>query len=819
MQSPTHPAYRPQPPACDTVETFEESICNHVRYSLGKVWQNLSQRDLFVAVALAVRDRLIDQMFETAARYRKADAKRLYYLSMEFLIGRLLGTNLQNLGLHTICEEALLRMGVDLEALCESESDPALGHGGLGRLAACMLDSMATLGMPGYGYGINYDYGLFKQTIDNGYQHETPDLWRTYGAAWQLERPDEFCRVPLYGRLDSSQGAPRWVEAREVIGIPADIPVVGYGGRTVNYLRLFAARSSADFDMQSFQQGEYLQAVAQQIASEAISKILYPSDAVDAGRELRLVQEYFLASCAVQDIMRRYLKSHVTFDEFPTQVAIHLNDTHPALAVAECMRLFLDEHGLEWDTAWHLTHTATAYTNHTLLPEALETWPVPLLERVLPRHLQIIYEINARFLQHVDHVTPGAPDRLRHLSLIEEGEPKRVRMTHLAVVGSHAINGVSALHSELLKTWLLPDFYQLWPGRFSNKTNGVTQRRWLLKANPSLAQLLNDTIGTAWITDLEALRGLEAHAPDRGLQRRFMDIKHDNKVRLAKLIAETTQTVIDPHALCDIQVKRIHEYKRQLLNILRIIHEYLGVVEDHVDPLVPRTYVFAGKAAPGYWEAKQLIKLIHNVSQVINNDPRVHGQIKVVFLPDYRVLLAEKIIPAADLSEHISLAGTEASGTSNMKFAMNGALTIGTFDGANIEIMEEVGKDNMFLFGLKAQEVLALQAPNAYDPRRLFQESTVIQRVIQALASNLFCPREPGLFTWIVRSLLDEGDRYKVLADLPAYIEMQHQVGETYKRPLLWTHKAMLNVARMGRFSSDRTVLEYARDIWHIQRL
>jgi starch phosphorylase len=818
MQSPTNPAPAHKPTLTDTVEAIEEAICHHVHYSLGKAWQNLSQRDLFVAVALAVRDRMVDKMFETAARYRKADAKRLYYLSMEFLIGRLLGTNMQNLGLLEVCQEALLRMGVDLEELREGESDPALGNGGLGRLAACFLDSLATLGMPGYGYGINYDYGLFKQEIENGYQREKPDLWRTHGAVWQIERPDEACMVPVYGKIDYSCGEPRWVDWRVVVGIPADIPIVGYGGKTVNYLRLFSARSSDEFDMQIFQQGDYLRAVEQKIASESISKVLYPSDAVKAGRELRLLQEYFLVACSMRDIFRRYLKSHTTFDAFPAQVAIQLNDTHPALAVAECMRLLLDDHRLPWETAWELTQAVMAYTNHTLLPEALEKWPVALLEYVLPRHLHIIYDINARFLQHAATTWPGDFERLRHLSLIEEGPQKQVRMAHLAVVGSHAINGVAALHSELLKTALMPDFYQLWPERFTNKTNGVTQRRWLLKANPLLADVLCSTIGDGWITNLEELRALEPYAQDRGFQRSFLDIKQANKVRLAKLIQETTQICVDPQALFDIQVKRIHEYKRQLLNVMRIIHEYLCLVEDQIDPVVPRTYVFAGKAAPGYWAAKQIIKLINNVSQVINNDPRVRGQIKVVFMPDYRVLLAEKIIPAADLSEHISTAGTEASGTSNMKFAMNGALTIGTLDGANIEIMEEVEKENIFIFGLKAQEIQELRAHGSYDPHAYYVRSPAIRRVVDAFTSNLFCPDEPGLFTWIARALLEEGDRYFHLADLPAYIETQHAIGEAYKHPMTWARKAILNVARIGKFSSDRTVLEYAQDIWHIQQ-
>jgi starch phosphorylase len=806
------------PALIDSVDALEEAICHHVRYSLGKAWQSLSERDLFVAVALAVRDRMVDKMFETAARYRKADAKRLYYISMEFLIGRLLGTNLQNLGLLEMCQEALLRMGVDLEELREGESDPALGNGGLGRLAACFLDSLATLGMPGYGYGINYDYGLFKQEIENGYQKEKPDLWRTHGATWQIERSDEACIVPVYGGIDHSQGAPRWVDWRVVVGVPADIPIVGYGGKTVNYLRLFSARSSDEFDMQIFQQGDYLRAVEQKIASEVISKVLYPSDAVDAGRELRLIQEYFLVACAMRDIFRRYLKSHATFEAFPSQVAIQLNDTHPALAVAECMRLLLDDYHLPWDAAWEFTRSVMGYTNHTLLPEALEKWPVALLEYVLPRHLQIIYDINERFLKHVTTTWPGDLDRMRRLSLIEEGPYKHVRMAHLAVVGSHAVNGVAALHTELLKTTLMPDFYQLWPERFTNKTNGVTQRRWLLKANPRLAEVLCSTIGDGWITNLDELRALEPYAQDRGVQHAFLDLKRANKERLAKMIRDTTDVVVDPHTLFDIHVKRIHEYKRQLLNVMRIVHEYLCVIEDHVEPTVPRTYIFAGKAAPGYWVAKQIIKLINNVSQVINSDPRVRGQIKVVFVPDYRVLVAEEIIPAADLSEHISTAGTEASGTSNMKFAMNGALTIGTLDGANIEIMEEVGKENIFIFGLKAQEIQELRSHGGYDPREYYRRYPEIRRVLDAFASNLFCPHEPGLFTWIVRALLDDGDHYFHLADLPGYIDTQHAVGEEFKRPLGWARKALLNIARIGKFSSDRTVLEYARDIWNIQR-
>ncbi|RMF89836.1 MAG: glycogen/starch/alpha-glucan phosphorylase, partial [Nitrospinota bacterium] len=655
----------------------------HARYSLGKEWEDLSPRDLFMALSLAVRDRLVDGMLKTEARYRQARAKRLYYLSMEFLIGRSLGNNLYNLDLWDLCQEMLSQMGIDLEALQEQERDAALGNGGLGRLAACFLDSLATLGMPGYGYGIHYEYGLFRQEIENGYQKEQPDTWLAQGMPWQIERPDEACRVPLYGRVEHTQDAQgrdvaRWIEQKVVIGVPYDIPIVGYGGETVNFLRLYAARSSQEFDMQIFNRGDYLKAVEQKISSEIISKVLYPSDSVEAGRRLRLTQEYFLVSCALQDIMRRYRQSEESLDAFPDRVAIQLNDTHPALVIVELMRLLVDEHGLPWDKAWEITQATCAYTNHTLLPEALEKWPVSLLGSVLPRHLELIQEINHRFLQQVATVWPGDAARLQRMSLIEEGDPQQVRMAHLAIVGSHAINGVAALHTELLKTTMVPDFYQLWPERFQNKTNAITPRRWLLKANPPLARLISATIGEGWITDLDQLRALEPYAQDAGFQEEFRKAKRSNKMRLARVIQETTGIAVDIDTLFDIQIKRIHEYKRQLLNVMHIMHEYFMLVEEQKPPLFPRTYIFAGKAAPGYWAAKQIIKLIHNVAQVINNDPRARGLITLVFLPDYRVSLAEKIIPAADLSEQISTAGTEASGTGNMKFALNGALTIGT---------------------------------------------------------------------------------------------------------------------------------------------
>src|SRR5438128_2111210 len=763
MQSPTNPAPAHKPALTDTVEAIEEAVYQQLHYSLGKAWQNLSPRDLFVAVALAVRDRMVDKMFETAARYRKADAKRLYYLSMEFLIGRLLGTNMQNLGLLEVCQEALLRMGVDLEELREGEADAALGNGGLGRLAACFLDSLATLGMPGYGYGINYEYGLFKQEIENGYQKEKPDHWRAHGSPWLIERPDEACIIPVYGRIEhvdnnDEKYHPAWTDWKVMIGVPADMPIVGYGGRTINYLRLYSAISDEEFDMQIFNQGDYIKAVEANVAAERVSKVLYPSDSVEAGRELRLLQEYFLVACAVRDIIRRYRRNHTTFDEFAEKVAIQMNDTHPALTVAELMRVLIDENALEWDEAWKITTATLGFTNHTLLPEALEKWSASLFERVLPRHLQIIYEINQRFSELVLSRFPGDWERLRRMSIIEEGERKQVRMGHLAIIGSHSVNGVAKLHSELVTSRLVPDFYQLWPEKFNNKTNGVTQRRWLLKANPKLAKLINRTVGDAWITDLNHLRDLEPWADDSGFQEEFRRIKRANKERLARVILDKTEIEVDPDSLFDVQVKRIHEYKRQLLNVLHIIHDYVTAIDEGKLPLVPRTYVFAGKAAPGYWAAKQIIKLINNVGQVINRDARVNEMMKVVFIPDYKVSLAERIIPAADLSEQISTAGKEASGTGNMKFAMNGALTIGTLDGANIEIKQEVGDDNIFIFGLRAEEIEMMREMRSYNPREYYDGNAAVRRVLDALQSKRFCADEPGLFTWIVDSLAGQDD-------------------------------------------------------------
>jgi glycogen phosphorylase len=606
---------------------------------------------------------------------------------------------------------------------------------------------------------------------------------------------------------------------RIVIGVPNDMPVAGFRGRTVNYLRLFTARASEDFDIEIFNRGDYIRAVEQKIASENISRVLYPSDSVLSGRELRLIQEYFLVACSLKDIVRRYLAGHSGFDDFPAKVAIQMNDTHPSLSVAELMRILMDEHGIAWERAWEITEASLGYTNHTLLPEALEKWPVSLMERVLPRHMEIIFGINHLFLRTVARRWPLDVGRQQRMSIIEEGPEKQIRMAHLAIVGCHAVNGVSKLHTELLKTSLAPDFASLWPERFSNKTNGVAPRRWLLKANPLLADLLTRTVGEGWITDLDQARAIEKYSADPAFRAEFMEIKHRNKERLANEVLRTTGVAIDPHSLFDVHVKRIHEYKRQLLNVMRIIHEYLRVVEDGEELSPPRTYIFAGKAAPGYWAAKQIIKLIGNVAKVINTDARLKGGIKVVFVPDYRVSLAEAIIPAADLSQQISTAGMEASGTGNMKLAMNGALTLATLDGANIEIMEEVGKPNIYTFGLSPEEVLWYRERHVYDPRNLCHQNPVLQRVMDNLAGNRFCPDEHGLFRWIVDEILDRGDRYFHMADLPSYIEASQRAEKEYIAGNAWAHKAILNVARMGTFSSDRTVREYARDIWKIQPL
>ena len=810
--------------SCDP-ESLRQSIQRHVRYTLARPPATLNPLELLKPVSLAVRDCLIDRLLATEQIYQQRDVKRLYYLSMEFLMGRWLSDNLCNLRLYDQCRAILNEdYGVVLEDVLEVEPDAGLGNGGLGRLAACFLESLATMGMPGFGYGIDYEYGMFKQEIVAGHQREKPDLWKAEGTPFYIERSHELCQIPLYGRIDYTRDSEgnrvgRWTDYKVVVGVPNDMPVAGYGGQTVNYLRLFTARSSQDFDIEIFNRGDYIRAVEQKIASENISRVLYPSDSVLSGKELRLIQEYFLVSCSLNDIIRRYLLKHNNFDDFPSKVAVQMNDTHPSLSVAELMRRLVDHYHIEWDRAWEITEATLGYTNHTLLPEALEKWPVPLMERVLPRHMEIIFGINHQFLRTVGRRWPVDADRQRRMSIIEEGPEKQVRMAHLAIVGSHAINGVSRLHTELLKNSLVPDFAHLWPERFSNKTNGVAPRRWILKANPRLAHLLTGTVGERWITDLQQVQEIERYSSDPAFQKSFLEIKRENKRKLAREVWKTTAVQIDPDSMFDVQVKRIHEYKRQLLNVMRIIHEYLSMVDDGVDLKVPRTYIFAGKAAPGYWAAKQIIKLINNVAQVVNSDPRVKEKIKVVFVPDYRVSLAEIIMPAADLSQQISTAGMEASGTGNMKLAMNGALTLGTLDGANIEIMEEVGEPNIYIFGLTPDDVRWYKEQGSYNPRDLYNGNPMLRRVMDSLATDRFCPDEQGLFRWIVDEILDRGDRYFHMADLPSYIEASQRAEKDYLDAATWARKAILNVARVGTFSSDRTIREYARDIWGIESI
>jgi glycogen phosphorylase len=804
-----------------TDASLAKGIKYHLRYTVGNRKEKASKQDICQALSYSLRCRLIDGLLKSEEIFRRKHAKRLVYLSAEFLIGQSLRNNLFNLGLLREAELATRELGFDLREITDTESDAPLGNGGLGRLAACFMESLASLGMPAYGFGINYQYGLFKQDIENGFQKEKPDHWQSYSSPWLIERPSEICTIPLFGRIEHGHdraGAynPMWVDWQVLVGLPYDIPIAGYGGDTVNNLRLYAARASDDFDIKIFNDGDYVRAVENKISMETVSKVLYPSDAIAAGKQLRLIQEYFMVACALRDTIRSFERDRpeVGMEQLHDYVAFQMNDTHPALVVAELMRVLVDEYALAWESAWRVTQAACAYTNHTLLPEALETWPVSLMEHVLPRHLQIIYEINRRFLEVVAANYPGDQRRLEQMSLISESCQREVRMANLAIVGSHSINGVAELHSHLVKTRLVPNFYQLWPERFNNKTNGVTQRRWLASCNPGLATLISRSIGDHWIKDFSLIRGLESHAGTLALGEDFLEVKRHNKEQLAALIFQTEQVKVDPSSLFDVQVKRIHEYKRQLLNAMHVMHTYLSLVDEGQIPAAPRTHIFAGKAAPGYWMAKLIIKLINNIAAVVNQDPRVHGLMKVVFIRDYRVSLAEAIIPGADLSEQVSTAGMEASGTGNMKFAMNGALTIGTLDGANVEILEEVGVENIFIFGLTAEEVETRR--RTYNPQDCYHASPAVRRVLDALRDNRFSPGEPGLFQPIIDSLLHRGDYYFHLADFDSYVAAQGRVSASFGDRAGWAHKAILNVARSAKFSSDRAVAEYARDIWGI---
>jgi len=800
------------------VEQIKEGFLRHRHYSLAKDEYTATDYDNFLSLAYTVRDMLFDRWIKTQQTYYNKDVKRVYYLSLEFLMGRTLGNALVNLGIQNEAEVAMKELGLDIAELREEEKDAGLGNGGLGRLAACFLDSMATLGMAGYGYGIRYDYGIFNQKFVNGYQVEEPDDWLKLGYPWEVERCEFQIRVRFYGNVrvvKDEHGREKylWENTQDVLAIPFDVPVPGYKNDVVNTLRLWTSRATNEFDFHDFNAGNYIDAVEEKNLSENISKVLYPNDNSVAGKILRLKQQYLFVAASLWDIIRRYKKHHKDFKDFPKKVAIQLNDTHPAIAVAELMRLLVDEENLPWDEAWQITQQVFGYTNHTLMPEALEKWPVAMMEELLPRHMQIIYKINADFLSEVSRRFPGDVDRLRRMSLIDETGERYVRMAWLATVGSHSINGVAALHTELLKKELFHDFYEMFPERFNNKTNGITPRRWLLKSNPALSSLITARIGEGWEVDLSKLRALEKFADDKSFQKEWQSIKLENKKRLARIIADECGVEVNVNSIFDVQVKRLHEYKRQLLNALHIVHLYNQLKENPSMPFVPRTFIFGAKAAPGYFMAKMIIKLINNIARVVNADPVVGDKMKVVFLPNYRVSLAEKIFPAADLSEQISTAGTEASGTGNMKFALNGALTIGTLDGANVEIAEEVGMENIFIFGLKVEEVEALKK-QGYHPYHYYETNPNIRAVIDLIASGYFSQGEdPNLFKPIVDNLLYT-DPYLCLADFQLYADAQKKVSEAYLDQVSWTRKSILNVARIGKFSSDRTIQEYNRDIW-----
>ncbi|QBQ55018.1 glycogen/starch/alpha-glucan phosphorylase [Nitrosococcus wardiae] len=789
---------------------------------LGRDESCVSKHYLYFALALTIRDRLMERWKSTNRAYDESNCSRTYYLSMEYLLGRCLGNAMLNLGLDDQMHEALEKYGLDLEELAELEHDAGLGNGGLGRLAACFLDSCATLQLPVRGYGLRYEYGMFRQEFNNGYQVEEPDHWLRDGNPWELERPEYTQRIKFGGRtehVDDGHGGwrVRWVNSHDVLAVPYDIPIPGYRNGTVNTLRLWKAEATDVFDLGEFNAGRYPESVAAKNAAENITMVLYPNDAMELGKETRLRQQYFLTSASLQDILRDWVRRYgEDFSQFAEKNRFQLNDTHPTSVVPELMRLLMDEHGLGWDKAWEITSHTVAYTNHTLLPEALEKWPVSLFGSLLPRLLEIIYEINARFLIEVARCWPGDTDRQARMSIIEEGESQQVRMAHLAIVASFSVNGVAALHTRLLKHGLFHDFYQIWPHKFNNKTNGVTPRRWLAKCNPDLARLITETIGDGWTTDLSQLRRLSLHAENPEFRARWRSIKYANKRRLLALQAQYGIQV-DTHFLFDVQVKRIHEYKRQLLNVLHIIHLYDRIKRGDMEGWVPRCVLISGKAAPGYWMAKLIIKLINNVADVVNHDPKADEALKVFFLPNYGVSAMEIICPGADLSEQISTAGKEASGTGNMKFMMNGAITIGTLDGANIEILEEVGNENFFLFGLKAEEVEA--ARHHYDPNAIIASDEELQRVIHLLECGHFNQFEPRIFDPILHALRSPLDPWMTIADFRSYIDAQRRVAEAYRDEERWTRMAILNTAASGRFSTDRTIKEYNADIWRLEQI
>ena len=801
------------------IEGLHKSLLNNLTYNLAKDRYSATTRDKFNSVVLSVRELLVEQWINTQQRYYDVNAKRVYYLSLEFLLGRLLRNYVIDLGLSDEYSKAVDILGLSYEDALEHEWDAGLGNGGLGRLAACFLDSLATLQYPGYGYGIRYEYGIFYQKIKDGFQIEVPDNWLRYGNPWEFPRPELLYPVRFYGKIETITGGSgkfqmKWVGGDEVMAMAYDYPVPGFRNNTVNTLRLWAAKSTRDFNLEYFNSGDYIRAVQDKNSSENISKVLYPSDQYAAGKELRLKQQYFFVSATLKDIIRRYKKYHQSYKEFPENVAVQLNDTHPSVAIPELMRIFVDDDGLDWDNAREITSKTFGYTNHTVLPEALETWSEGLFGYLLPRHLQIVQEMDRRFLMQVSARFPDEPERKNRMSIITGDAERSVNMARLAIIGSHSVNGVSELHTDILKRSVFRDFNEMMPEKFKNVTNGITPRRWLLQSNPHLAGLITETIGDKWMTNLEELKNLEAFADDKEFCKEFRLIKEANKNELSDYLFKAYWLSFPSDYMLDCQTKRFHEYKRQLLNILHAITMYNRIREGRVDKnLTPRTVLFSGKSAPGYYICKLIIKLVHNVSAAVDADPAARDMLMVVFVPNYDVSLAQRIMPAAELSEQISTAGYEASGTGNMKFTINGALTIGTLDGANVEIREEVGDDNFFLFGLKTEELAAMRA--SYNPRQYYEENKELKQAIDQISGGYFSPDLPQLFQPIISSLLDH-DQYFVLADYASYMKCQERVDKAYRDKDRWTKMSVLNVARSGKFSSDRAIREYAENIWNI---
>lgn len=795
-----------------SVDALKHSIAYKLMFTLGKDPALANKHEWLNATLLAVRDRMVERWLRSNRAQLSQDVRQVYYLSMEFLVGRTLSNALLAMGIYDDTRAALQEMGFDLEELIEEESDPGLGNGGLGRLAACFLDSLATLGLPGRGYGIRYEYGMFKQNIVEGRQAESPDYWLEYGNPWEFQRFNTRYKVRFGGRIQHEGSRARWVETEEVLATAYDQIIPGYDTDTTNTLRLWGAQASSEINLGKFNQGDYFAAVEDKNHSENVSRVLYPDDSTYSGRELRLRQEYFLVSATVQDILHRHWAMHQTFDNLADKIALHLNDTHPVLAIPELMRVLIDEHKFSWDDAFEVVCQVFSYTNHTLMQEALETWPVDMIGKILPRHLQIIFDINDYFLKTIQDHYPDDWELLARISIIDENNGRRIRMAWLAVVASHMVNGVSELHSNLMVQSLFADFAKLFPGRFCNKTNGITPRRWLALANPSLSAVLDTTIGRTWRTELSQLDELKQHIDFANFIEQVAHAKLQNKKRLAAFVSQKLDIVIDPQAMFDVQIKRIHEYKRQLLNVLHVITRYNRIKADPDANWVPRVSIFAGKAASAYYMAKHIIHLINDVAQVINNDPQVKSKLKVVFIPNYSVSLAQIIVPAADLSEQISLAGTEASGTSNMKFALNGALTIGTLDGANVEMLDHVGAENIFIFGNTTPQVEKLRS-NGYNSHLYYEQDAELHQVLTQIATGVFSPQEPGRYRNIFDSLVNLGDHYQLLADYRSYVDTQDKVDKLYRNQEAWTRCALHNIANMGYFSSDRTIKEYADEI------